>query len=103
MILEQVEEKDLLQPLFEEMMMVAGKCRVMKLRYGVLTTSRYHPELITTLDQATLAAKGFMQSRNDWKDIEMTGYFKVNSFTDSTRNGAAHVEFVARGGRIQTS
>jgi hypothetical protein len=70
-----------------------------EVRYGVLTTSRYHPELITTLDQATLAAKGFMQSRNDWKDIEMTGYFKVNSFTDSTRNGAAHVEFVARGGR----
>jgi len=70
-----------------------------EVRYGVLTSSGYHPELITTLDQSALAAKGFMQSRNDWKNIEMTGYFKVNSFTDSTKNGAAHIELVARGGR----
>ena len=29
----------------------------------------------------------------------MTGYFKVNSFTQSTQNGPAHIELVARGGR----
>ena len=40
-----------------------------------------------------------MQSPNDWKNVEITGYFKVNSFTDSTQNGPAHIELVARGGR----
>ena len=45
-----------------------------------------------------LATKGYMQSPNDWKNVEMTGYFKVNHFT-STHNGAAHIELLARGGR----
>ena len=40
-----------------------------------------------------------MQSPSDWKNVEMTGYFKVNSFIDSTQNGPAHIELVARGGR----
>ena len=75
------------------------KVQSTEVRYGVLTSSGYHPELITTLNQHDLAAKGYMQSPNDWKNLEMTGYFKVNSFTDSTQNGAAHIELVARGGR----
>ena len=75
------------------------KVQSTEVRYGVLTSSGYHPELITTLNQHDLAAKGYMQSPNDWKNVEMTGYFKVNSFTDSTQNGAAHIELVARGGR----
>jgi len=29
----------------------------------------------------------------------MTGYFKINSFTNSDKNGAAHIELVARGGK----
>jgi hypothetical protein len=29
----------------------------------------------------------------------MSGYFKVNHFTSSTHNGAAHIELLARGGR----
>ncbi len=40
-----------------------------------------------------------MQSPNDWKNVEMTGYFKINSFTNSDKNGAAHIELVARGGK----
>ncbi|MBV9179178.1 MAG: hypothetical protein JO297_19275 [Nitrososphaeraceae archaeon] len=70
-----------------------------EVRYGALTSSGYNPQLITTLNQQDLAAKGYMQSPNDWKNVEMTGYLKVNSFSDSTRNGAAHIEFLARGGR----
>jgi hypothetical protein len=70
-----------------------------EVRYGVLTSSGYHPDLITTLNQEALAAKGYMQSPNDWKNVEMTGYFKVNSFTDSDQNGGPHIELVARGGR----
>jgi hypothetical protein len=50
-----------------------------------------------------MAAKGYMQSPNDWKNVEMTGYLKVNSFTGSTSNGAAHIEFLARGGTHTSS
>ena len=49
--------------------------------YGVLTSPGYHPDLITTLDQQAMAAKGYMQSPNDWKSVEITGYFKVASVT----------------------
>jgi hypothetical protein len=37
-------------------------------------------ELLTTYNQKSLATKGYMQSPNDWKNVEMTGYIKVNSF-----------------------
>jgi hypothetical protein len=33
-----------------------------------------------------------MQSPNDWKNVEMTGYFKVNSFTKPNQNGPPHIE-----------
>lgn len=75
------------------------KVQSTEVRYGVLTSSGYHPDLITTLNQQALAAKGYMQSPNDWKNVEMTGYFKVNAFTDTTQNGAPHIELLARGGR----
>jgi hypothetical protein len=47
-------------------------------RFNVFTSSGYNHDLITTLNQAQLAAKGYMQSPNDWKNIEMTGYVKFN-------------------------
>ena len=68
-------------------------------RYDVYTSSGYKPQLITTLNQTELAKKGYMQSPNDWKNVEMTGYFKINSFTNSEKNGVAHIELVARGGK----
>jgi hypothetical protein len=58
-----------------------------EVRLGVYTSSGYHPDRITTLDQRQLALKGYMQSPNDWKNVEMTGYFRINSFTDSIHNG----------------
>ncbi|MFZ0514384.1 MAG: hypothetical protein WAM14_22460, partial [Candidatus Nitrosopolaris sp.] len=78
-----------------------GSWKVMsnEVRYGVLTSSGYNPDLISTLNQQVLAAKGYIMSSNDWKNVEMSGYFKVNSFTDSTQNGPPHIELVARGGR----
>ena len=33
------------------------------------------------------------------KTLEMTGYFKINIFTNSNKNGVAHIELVARGGK----
>jgi hypothetical protein len=70
-----------------------------EVRFGVLTSSGYRPDLITTLNQTELAEKGYMQSPNDWKNVEMTGYFKINRFTKSSDNGGPHIELLARGGR----
>ncbi|MPZ06259.1 MAG: hypothetical protein GEU26_07555 [Nitrososphaeraceae archaeon] len=39
-----------------------------------------------------------MQSPYDWKNVEITGRSLVSGYTDSTTNGAAHIELVARGG-----
>ncbi len=50
-----------------------------QVRMNVFTKEGYQGALITTYDQDELAAKGFMQSANDWKNVEMTGYIKLNS------------------------
>jgi hypothetical protein len=49
-----------------------------KVRHKAFTTSGYDPDKIETLDHSILAEKGYMQSPNDWRDVEMTGYVKVN-------------------------
>ena len=64
-----------------------------QVRLQVFTSSGYHQGSITTYNQQQLAAKGYMQSPNDWKNVEMTGYLKVNSFTSSTTNGAVILSF----------
>ena len=74
-----------------------------QVRLQVYTSSGYHQGSITTYNQQQLAAKGYMQSPNDWKNVEMTGYLKVNSFTSSSTNGAAHIELLARGGTHTSS
>jgi hypothetical protein len=66
-------------------------------------SSGYHPEQISTLDQNQLTSKGYMQSPYDWKNVEITGRFRVVSYTDSTTNGAAHIELSARGGTHTSS
>jgi hypothetical protein len=73
-----------------------------QVRYGVSTSSGYDPSKIKTTNQKTMIQQGYMQSPNDWKNVEITGYFKINSFTSSTNNGAAHIELLARGG-VHTS
>jgi hypothetical protein len=73
-----------------------------QVRYPVFTSSGYHPDQIKTTDQKIMAQQGYMQSPNDWKNVEITGYLKVNSFTGSSNNGPAHIEFMARGG-VHTS
>jgi F5/8 type C domain len=64
-----------------------------QVRYGVFTTSGYKPADVE-LDHGILAQRGYMQSNNDWKNVEMTGYVKVNS-GQSGENFA----WYARGGR----
>ena len=73
-----------------------------QVRYPVFTSSGYHSDQIKTTDQKIMAQQGYMQSPNDWKNVEITGYLKVNSFTGSSNNGPAHIEFMARGG-VHTS
>ena len=69
-----------------------------QVRLRAFTSSGYSPNQITTLNQQQLATKGYMQSPNDWKNVEITGYFKVNSYTSSTTNGPAHITLSSRGG-----
>lgn len=52
-----------------------------KVRMDVFTSEGYHPERIETLDHAQLAEKGYMESRTDWKNAEITGYIKLNHYT----------------------
>lgn len=52
-----------------------------QVRMNVFTSVGYHPDRIESYDQKVLAAKGYMQDANDWKNIEMTGYVKLNKAT----------------------
>lgn len=53
-----------------------------QVRMNVFTSTGYDQDKIATYNQKTLATKGYMQSSNDWKNIEVTGYIKVNSYQD---------------------
>jgi hypothetical protein len=50
-----------------------------QVRMNVYTSSLYDKSKITTLDQIELHQKGYMQSPNDWRNVEITGYVKLNS------------------------
>jgi hypothetical protein len=63
-----------------------------QVRYGVYTSSGYHPEDVE-IDHSVLASRGYMQSPNDWKNVEMTGQVKYNS------GGDDEWTWYARGGR----
>jgi hypothetical protein len=69
------------------------KIKSTKVRMGVFTSSGYKPNLIQTLDHSKIAAKGYMQSPNDWRDVEITGYIKLNS------GSGDNFAWYARGGR----
>jgi len=58
-----------------------GSYKVTKteVRMEVYPSTGYNQDKITTLNQKELAAKGYMQSPNDWKNVEMTGYVKLIS------------------------
>lgn len=56
------------------------KIKSSSVRANVFTVSGYSQAQITTYNQQELAAKGYMQVPNDWKNVEVTGYVKVNSY-----------------------
>src|SRR5215207_4286788 len=45
-----------------------------QVRYGTFTSSGYDDDKIETLDHSRIAQKGYMQSPNDRRDVELTGY-----------------------------
>ena len=65
-----------------------------KVRMNVYTSSGYNESKIATYDQNELAKKGYMQSPNDWKNVEMTGFVKYEE-GDDDQNFA----WYARGGK----
>jgi hypothetical protein len=56
------------------------KAKSSQVRANVFTVIGYSQVAITTYNQMELAEKGYMQSPNDWKNVEVTGYIKVNAF-----------------------
>jgi F5/8 type C domain/Bacterial Ig domain len=64
-----------------------------QVRYGVYSSAGYKPDDVE-IDHGVIASRGYMQSPNDWKNVEMTGQVKFNS-GDSSENWA----WYARGGR----
>ncbi|MBU8895863.1 carbohydrate-binding protein [Corallococcus sp. H22C18031201] len=71
------------------------KMRKQQVRMGVFTSTGYDAQLITTYDRDVLAGRGYMQAPNDWKNVEMTGFVKLNSTLDPADN----FDWYARGGK----
>src|SRR4249919_1492194 len=72
------------------------KVKSTKVRMGVFTSSGFHPEKINTLNHNKIAQAGYMQSPNDWRDVEITGYVKLKSVNSGNNDNFV---WYARGGR----
>jgi Concanavalin A-like lectin/glucanases superfamily/F5/8 type C domain len=55
------------------------KMKATQVRMAVYTSTGYDQDAIDTLDHSDIAAKGYMQAPNDWRNFEMTQYVKVNT------------------------
>lgn len=68
-----------------------------QIRMNVFTKSGYDPEKIETYDQKVLAKRGYMQDPSDWKNVEITGYVKLNDYDDSD-DSLGYFSWYARSG-----
>jgi len=75
------------------------KMKSSQVRMHALTSTGYNSSLIPTYDRDVLASRGYMQTANDWKNVEMTGFIKVNAVSNASDNFA----WYARGGRHNDS
>nr|WP_223757767.1 discoidin domain-containing protein [Myxococcus sp. RHSTA-1-4] len=71
------------------------KMKSSKVRMNVFTSTGYSSSKIPTYDRDVLASRGYMQAPNDWKNVEMTGFVKVNAVSDASDNFA----WYTRGGK----
>jgi len=72
------------------------KMRSNQVRMYVYTSHGYNTRQITTAQggQGEEVSKGYMGSPNDWKNVEMTGYIKLNKFSEND-----NFVWYARGGK----
>lgn len=75
------------------------KMKATQVRMSVFTSTGYDTAKIPTYDPDVMAGRGYMQAANDWKNVEMTGFVKVNAVSDGSDNFA----WYARGGRHNDS
>jgi hypothetical protein len=75
------------------------KMKSTQVRMHVRTSAGYDSRMIPTYDRDVLAGRGYMQSPNDWKNVEMTGFVKVNAASRTSESFA----WYARGGRHNDS
>ncbi len=55
-----------------------------KVRMYVSTTTGYNPHQITSESGLNdVASRGFMSTPRDWRDVEITGYVKLNEFSEN--------------------
>ncbi|HEX5751685.1 MAG TPA: carbohydrate-binding protein [Archangium sp.] len=71
------------------------KMKSTQVRMHARTSTGYDSKKIPTYDRDVLAGRGYMQAANDWKNVEMTGFVKVNAASNWSDNFA----WYARGGR----
>ncbi|MCY1030464.1 discoidin domain-containing protein [Corallococcus sp. BB11-1] len=71
------------------------KVRDSQVRLSVFTSTGYDDNKIPTYDRDVLASRGYMQAANDWKNVEMTGFVKLNSASVASDN----FDWYARGGK----
>ncbi|WP_233595932.1 carbohydrate-binding protein, partial [Corallococcus sp. CA031C] len=71
------------------------KMKSSQVRMSAFPSTGYDPKQIATYDRDVLASRGYMQAANDWKNIEMTGFVKVNAASNTKDNFA----WYARGGK----
>src|SRR5215207_9333090 len=73
-----------------------GRFPVLALRYDQYPTDSENNAIILSVkDQSVLRKRGFMGTKQDWKNVEITMYFKVNSVVNS---GTRAMAFSVRGG-----
>ena len=71
------------------------KMRSDQVRMQVYTSNGYNSNQITSdSGQSKVATRGFMGSLKDWRDVEITGYVKLNQFSEND-----NFVWYTRGGR----
>jgi hypothetical protein len=73
-----------------------------EVRWAITQDNGYNESKLCT-NSKTCAQQGFMQDNKDWKDIEMTAYYRINQCSSNDHNGKCHIEHVMRGQRSTTS
>ena len=64
-----------------------------QVRMNVFPSTGYDESSIATTNHGSLTSRGYMQGTNDWRDVEITGYVKVNEAEDDE-----NFAWYARGG-----